>query len=165
MADLFAYTDGACSGNPGPGGWGVVLEARDGATLVKSRELSGGAPETTNNRMEMMAAIVVLETLERPSTLTVVTDSTYLKNGITGWIHGWKANGWRTSSRKPVKNTDLWQRLDAAETRHRVTWEWVKGHAGHEQNERADELARAEIKALKAAAETKSLMQRGNKRA
>ena len=156
MADLFAYTDGACSGNPGPGGWGVVLEARDGATLVKSRELSGGAPETTNNRMEMMAAIVVLETLERPSVLTVVTDSTYLKNGITGWIHGWKQNGWRTSSRKPVKNTDLWQRLDAAQARHRVTWEWVKGHAGHQQNERADELARAEIKAL---------MQRGNKRA
>ena len=156
MADLFAYTDGACSGNPGPGGWGVVLEARDGATLVKSRELSGGEAETTNNRMEMMAAIVVLETLERPSTLTVVTDSTYLKNGITGWIHGWKANGWRTSSRKPVKNTDLWQRLDAAQARHRVTWEWVKGHAGHQQNERADELARAEIKAL---------MQRGNKRA
>ena len=156
MADLFAYTDGACSGNPGPGGWGVVLEARDGATLVKSRELSGGAPETTNNRMEMMAAIIVLETLERPSAITVVTDSTYLKNGITGWIHGWKQNGWRTSNRKPVKNTDLWQRLDAAETRHRVTWEWVKGHAGHEQNERADELARAEIEAL---------MQRGNKRA
>jgi len=151
MADLFAYTDGACSGNPGPGGWGVVLEARDGATLVKSRELSGGAPETTNNRMEMMAAIIVLETLERPSAITVVTDSTYLKNGITGWIHGWKQNGWRTSNRKPVKNTDLWQRLDAAETRHRVTWEWVKGHAGHEQNERADELARAEIKTLKAA--------------
>ena len=156
MADLFAYTDGACSGNPGPGGWGVVLEARDGATLVKSRELSGGAPETTNNRMEMMAAIVVLETLERPSALTVVTDSTYLKDGITGWIHGWKRNGWKTASRKPVKNTDLWQRLDAAQARHRVTWEWVKGHAGHEQNERADELARAEIKAL---------MQRGNKRA
>ena len=156
MAELFAYTDGACSGNPGPGGWGAVLEARDGAALVKSRELSGGEAETTNNRMEMMAAIVVLETLERPSALTVVTDSTYLKNGITGWIHGWKANGWRTSSRKPVKNTDLWQRLDAAQARHRVTWEWVKGHAGHQQNERADELARAEIKAL---------MQRGNKRA
>ena len=150
MAELFAYTDGACSGNPGPGGWGAVLEARDGATLVKSRELSGGEAETTNNRMEMMAAIVVLETLERPSTLTVVTDSTYLKNGITGWIHGWKANGWRTSSRKPVKNTDLWQRLDAAQARHQVKWEWIKGHAGHEQNERADELARAEIKALKA---------------
>jgi ribonuclease HI len=149
MAELFAYTDGACSGNPGPGGWGVVLEARDGATLVKSRELSGGEPETTNNRMEMMAAIVALETLERPSVLTVVTDSIYLKDGITGWIHGWKQNGWKTSSRKPVKNTDLWQRLDTAQARHQVKWEWIKGHAGHEQNERADRLARAEIKALK----------------
>jgi len=154
MAELFAYTDGACSGNPGPGGWGVVLEARDGATLVKSRELSGGEPETTNNRMEMMAAIAALETLERPSVLTVVTDSTYLKDGITGWIHGWKRNGWKTSNRKPVKNTDLWQRLDAAQARHQVKWEWIKGHAGHEQNERADRLARAEIKALK---------ERGNK--
>ncbi len=150
MAELFAYTDGACSGNPGPGGWGAVLEARDGATLVKSRELSGGEAETTNNRMEMMAAIVVLETLERPSALTVVTDSTYLKDGITGWIHGWKRNGWKTANRKPVKNTDLWQRLDAAQARHQVKWEWIKGHAGHQQNERADELARAEIKALKA---------------
>ncbi len=152
MADLFAYTDGACSGNPGPGGWGVVLEARDGATLVKSRELSGGEAETTNNRMEMMAAIAALETLERPSALTVVTDSTYLKDGITGWIHGWKQNGWKTSNRKPVKNTDLWQRLDRAQARHQVKWEWIKGHAGHEQNERADRLARAEIKALKEAA-------------
>ncbi len=156
MAELFAYTDGACSGNPGPGGWGVVLEARDGATLVKSRELSGGAPETTNNRMELMAAIVALETLECPSVLTVVTDSTYLKDGITGWIHGWKQNGWRTASKKPVKNADLWQRLDAAETRHQVTWEWIKGHAGHEQNERADRLARAEIKALKEAVKTET---------
>ena len=152
MADLFAYTDGACSGNPGPGGWGVVLEAWDDATLVKSRELSGGEAETTNNRMEMMAAIAALETLERPSALTVVTDSTYLKDGITGWIHGWKQNGWKTSNRKPVKNTDLWQRLDRAQARHQVKWEWIKGHAGHEQNERADRLARAEIKALKAAA-------------
>ncbi len=156
MAELFAYTDGACSGNPGPGGWGAVLEARDGATLVKSRELSGGEAETTNNRMEMMAAIDALETLERPSTITVVTDSTYLKDGITGWIHAWKRNGWKTSSRKPVKNTDLWQRLDAAQARHQVKWEWIKGHAGHEQNERADRLARAEIKALKEAAETKT---------
>ncbi len=156
MAELFAYTDGACSGNPGPGGWGVVLEARDGATLVKSRELSGGAPETTNNRMEMMAAIAALETLERPSVLTVVTDSTYLKDGITGWIHGWKQNGWKTSNRKPVKNTDLWQRLDRAQARHEVKWQWIKGHAGHEQNERADRLARAEIKALKEAAKTKT---------
>ena len=151
MAGLFAYTDGACSGNPGPGGWGVVLEAWDGATLVKSRELSGAEPETTNNRMELMAAIAALETLERPSALTVVTDSTYLKDGITGWIHGWKQNGWKTAAKKPVKNTDLWQRLDAAQTRHRVTWEWIKGHAGHAQNQRADRLARAEIKALKAA--------------
>ncbi len=156
MVELFAYTDGACSGNPGPGGWGVVLEARDGAALVKSRELSGAEPETTNNRMELMAAIAALETLERPSAITVVTDSTYLKDGITGWIHGWKQNGWRTASKKPVKNTDLWQRLDAAETRHQVKWEWIKGHAGHQQNERADALARAEIKALKEAAEAET---------
>jgi len=152
MAELYAYTDGACSGNPGPGGWGVVLEAWEGATLLKARDLGGGEAETTNNRMEMMAAIAALEALERPSAITVVTDSTYLKDGITGWIHGWKKNGWKTAAKKPVKNTDLWQRLDAAESRHQVTWEWIKGHAGHEQNERADELARAEIKALKAAA-------------
>ncbi len=156
MAELFAYTDGACSGNPGPGGWGVVLEARDGAALVKSRELSGVEPETTNNRMEMMAAIAVLETLERPCAITVVTDSTYLKDGITGWIHGWKQNGWKTAARKPVKNADLWQRLDAAQARHQVKWEWIKGHAGHEQNERADQLARDEIKALKAAAKAET---------
>ncbi|MEO0818962.1 MAG: ribonuclease HI [Pseudomonadota bacterium] len=152
MTALFAYTDGACSGNPGPGGWGVVLEAvREGA-VVKARELSGGAAETTNNRMELMAAIAALEALERPSTLTVVTDSSYLKDGITGWIHGWKKNGWKTAAKKPVKNADLWQRLDAAQARHTVAWDWVKGHAGHPQNERADTLARAEIKALKAAA-------------
>ncbi len=156
MAELFAYTDGACSGNPGPGGWGVVLEARDGAALVKSRELSGVEPETTNNRMEMMAAIAVLETLERPCAITVVTDSTYLRDGITGWIHGWKQNGWKTVAKKPVKNADLWQRLDAAQARHQVKWEWIKGHAGHEQNERADRLARAEIKALKAAAKAET---------
>jgi ribonuclease HI len=148
---LFAYTDGACSGNPGPGGWGVVLEAvRDGA-VVKSRELSGGEPATTNNRMELMAAIRALETLERPSDITVVTDSQYLRQGITGWIHAWKRNGWKTAAKKPVKNAELWQRLDAAGARHRVTWEWVKGHAGHPQNERADALARAEIRALKEA--------------
>ena len=151
MTDLFAYTDGACSGNPGPGGWGVVLEARAGETLVKSRELSGGDPDTTNNRMELMAAIQALEVLDRPSRLTIVTDSTYLKDGITGWIHGWKRNGWKTSAKKPVKNADLWQWLDEARARHDVTWEWIKGHAGHEQNEQADKLARAEIKALKAA--------------
>ena len=156
MAELFAYTDGACSGNPGPGGWGVVLEAWEGETLVKARDLSGAEAETTNNRMEMMAAIAALEALERPSALTVVTDSKYLKDGITGWIHGWKKNGWKTAARKPVKNADLWQRLDAAQTRHQVKWAWIKGHAGHEQNERADDLARAAIKALKAAVESKS---------
>ncbi len=153
MAEVFAYTDGACSGNPGPGGWGVVLEAWDDGTLVKARDLGGGEADTTNNRMEMMAAIAALEALERPSVITVVTDSTYVKDGITGWIHGWKRNGWKNSARKPVKNTDLWKRLDTAQARHQVKWEWIKGHAGHEQNERADALARAEIKALKAAAE------------
>ena len=143
MADLFAYTDGACSGNPGPGGWGVLLRATDGDTILKERKLKGGAAETTNNKMELMAAIMALETLEKPSSLTIVTDSAYVKNGVTGWIHGWKRNGWKTSNKKPVKNVDLWQRLDAAQTRHRVTWEWVKGHAGHPENELADELARA----------------------
>jgi ribonuclease HI len=152
VVQLFAFTDGACSGNPGPGGWGAVLEAWDDATLVKSRGLSGGDPQTTNNRMELMAAIMALETLERPSAITVVTDSVYLKNGITGWIHAWKRNGWKTADRKPVKNADLWERLDAAAARHQVTWEWIKGHSGHEQNEQADRLARAEIKALKKAA-------------
>ncbi|MEM7667854.1 MAG: ribonuclease HI [Pseudomonadota bacterium] len=152
MIELFAYTDGGCSGNPGPGGWGVVLEAYNGGTIVKSRDLSGGEAHTTNNRMEMMAAIMALEVLEHPSTITVVTDSTYLKQGITQWIHGWKRNGWKTSDRKPVKNADLWQRLDTAQAAHNVSWDWVKGHAGHEQNERADELATAEIKSLKSAA-------------
>lgn len=143
MPDLFAYTDGACSGNPGPGGWGVLLIAREGAQVIKERELSGGEPETTNNRMELMAAISALESLTRPSTLTIVTDSAYVKNGVTGWIHGWKRNGWKTADRKPVKNADLWQRLDAAQARHRVDWRWIKGHAGHAENERADALARA----------------------
>ncbi|MFP4275681.1 MAG: ribonuclease HI [Paracoccaceae bacterium] len=143
MADLFAFTDGACSGNPGPGGWGVLLRAVQGETVLKERELRGGEAETTNNRMELLAAINALEALERPSTITIVTDSAYVKNGVTGWIHGWKKNGWKTAARKPVKNAELWQRLDAAQARHRVTWEWVKGHAGHPENERADELARA----------------------
>jgi ribonuclease HI len=143
MADLFAYTDGACSGNPGPGGWGVLLRAMDGDTIVKERELSGGAAETTNNQMELLAAINALETLAKPSVITVVTDSDYVKTGVTGWIHGWKRNGWKTASKKPVKNVELWQRLDQAQARHTVTWEWVKGHAGHPENERADELARA----------------------
>ncbi|WP_127112848.1 ribonuclease HI [Shimia sediminis] len=140
MPDLFAYTDGACSGNPGPGGWGVLLRAKNGDEIVKERELSGGASDTTNNRMELMAAITALETLERPSTITVVTDSKYVMDGITKWIHGWKAKNW---TKKGLKNVELWQRLDAAQARHKVTWEWVKGHAGHPENERADELARA----------------------
>ena len=143
MAKLLAYTDGACSGNPGPGGWGVLMRAMDGDEIVKQRELSGGAELTTNNQMELMAAISALEILERASELTIITDSTYVKNGVTGWIHGWKKNGWKTSAKKPVKNVELWQRLDAAQARHQVTWEWVKGHAGHPENERADELARA----------------------
>ncbi|WP_424967005.1 MULTISPECIES: ribonuclease HI [unclassified Dinoroseobacter] len=143
MAELFAYTDGACSGNPGPGGWGALLIARDGDAVVKERTLKGGEAHTTNNRMELLAAINALEALERPAQLTVVTDSAYVKGGVTGWIHGWKRNGWKTSTKKPVKNEDLWRRLDEAQARHDVQWEWVKGHAGHPENERADELARA----------------------
>ena len=142
MPELFAYTDGACSGNPGPGGWGVLLLAKDGETVVKERSLNGGEAETTNNRMELLAAITALESLTRASAITVVTDSQYVKNGVTQWIHGWKRNGWKTSQKKPVKNADLWQRLDEAQARHDVTWAWVKGHAGHAENERADELAR-----------------------
>ncbi|OWU85748.1 ribonuclease H [Oceanicola sp. 22II-s10i] len=142
MPDYYAYTDGACSGNPGPGGWGVLLQAKDGETVLKERALNGGEPVTTNNRMELMAAISALEALGRGTDITVVTDSQYVKNGVTGWIHGWKRNGWKTSAKKPVKNVELWQRLDEAQARHRVTWEWVKGHAGHPENERADELAR-----------------------
>ena len=143
MADLFAYTDGACSGNPGPGGWGAILIARDGNTVVKERELHGGAAQTTNNQMELMAAISALEALSGPSKITVVTDSSYVKDGITKWIFGWKARGWKTAGKKPVKNEELWKRLEGATQRHDVTWEWVKGHAGHPENERADELARA----------------------
>ncbi len=142
MTEVFAYTDGACSGNPGPGGWGVLLVATDRDRVVRERELSGGEARTTNNRMELLAAIHALEALKRPSRLTLVTDSAYVKNGITAWIPAWKVNGWRTSERKPVKNVDLWQRLDAAQSVHDVQWAWVKGHAGHPENERADELAR-----------------------
>ncbi|WP_335947796.1 ribonuclease HI [Salipiger bermudensis] len=143
MTDLFAYTDGACSGNPGPGGWGVLMRAKNGEEIVKERELKGGEADTTNNRMELLAAINALESLTRASRITVVTDSAYVKNGVTGWIHGWKRNDWKTAAKKPVKNAELWQRLDEAQRRHDVTWEWVKGHAGHPENERADELARA----------------------
>lgn len=134
------YTDGACSGNPGPGGWGALLRWRG-----TEKELFGGEAETTNNRMELMAAIRGLESLKRPLPVIVVTDSRYVMDGITKWIHNWKRNGWRTANKKPVKNGDLWQRLDAAMATHDVRWEWVKGHAGHPENERADELARRGI--------------------
>lgn len=147
MPELFAYTDGACSGNPGPGGWGALLVARDGDRVLKEHALSGGAAETTNNRMELMAAITALETLDRPTKLTVVTDSAYVKDGITKWVHGWKKKGW--TKKGGLKNAELWQRLDAAAARHDVTWEWVKGHAGHSENERADELARAGMEPFK----------------
>ncbi|MCP4381156.1 MAG: ribonuclease HI [Hyphomicrobiales bacterium] len=131
------WTDGACAGNPGPGGWGAILRWNG-----REKELSGGAPETTNNRMELTAAIKALEALTRSSTVDLHTDSQYLRGGITNWINGWKRNGWRTSSRKPVKNADLWRLLDALNQKHRVRWHWVKGHAGTEANERADQLAR-----------------------
>jgi ribonuclease HI len=130
------YTDGACSGNPGPGGWGAVLRWNG-----TEKELSGGMVETTNNRMELMAAIVALESLTRPVTIRLHTDSQYLRDGITKWIHGWKRNGWKTAARKPVKNADLWQRLDAAQACHAISWHWVRGHDGHPENERADRLA------------------------
>lgn len=149
MPKLFAYTDGACSGNPGPGGWGVLMQAMDGKTVVKERELCGGEAHTTNNRMELLAAINALEALERASELTIITDSAYVKNGITTWVHSWKRNGWKTAARKPVKNVELWQRLEEAQERHTVKWEWVKGHAGHPENEKADELARAGMKPFK----------------
>lgn len=130
------FTDGACSGNPGPGGWGALL--RYGS---KERELFGGEPASTNNRMELTAVIRALDTLTRPMKVNLHTDSTYVMQGITKWIHGWKKNGWRTSSKEPVKNADLWQELETAVNRHEVKWHWVKGHAGHEGNERADMLA------------------------
>ncbi len=131
------YSDGACSGNPGPGGWGAILMSGE-----HRKEIHGGEAPTTNNRMELMAAIMALEALKRPSKVDLHTDSQYVKNGITAWIHGWKRNGWRTADKKPVKNAELWQRLDEAARRHELRWHWVKGHAGHEWNERADELAR-----------------------
>ena len=143
MTRLFAYTDGACSGNPGPGGWGVLLRATEGDAVIRERELSGGEAQTTNNRMELLAAINALETLAKPSSITIVTDSGYVKNGVTSWLQGWKTNGWKTAAKKPVKNAELWQRLDVARARHDVTWQWVKGHSGHPENERADALARA----------------------
>ena len=131
------YTDGACSGNPGPGGWGAILMSG-----THRKEIKGGASETTNNKMELLAAISALEALKRPSQVALHTDSTYVMKGISEWIHNWKRRGWKTADKKPVKNVDLWQRLDEAQQRHDVSWHWVKGHAGHPENERADELAR-----------------------
>ncbi|EKE76920.1 MULTISPECIES: ribonuclease HI [Oceanibaculum] len=138
------YTDGACSGNPGPGGWGAIL--RYGR---HEKELSGAEPATTNNRMEMTAAIMALEALTRPSTVELYTDSTYLRDGILKWLPSWKKRGWLTADKKPVKNVDLWQRLETALGPHRVTWHWVKGHAGHPENERADKLAVEAIKQVR----------------
>ncbi len=141
MSRVEIWTDGACSGNPGPGGWGAILKLGD-----KVRELSGGEPHTTNNRMELSAAISALEALKRPCGVDLHTDSQYLRLGVTQWLNGWKRNGWRTADKKPVKNDDLWRRLDEAASKHDIEWRWVKGHAGEEMNERADELARFGMK-------------------
>jgi ribonuclease HI len=140
---IHIWTDGACLGNPGPGGWGALLRWNG-----HEKALSGGEADTTNNRMELMAAIRALEALKRPSEVILTTDSQYVRKGITEWMHNWKQNGWKTASKKPVKNDDLWRRLDQAVARHQVKWEWVKGHSGHPENERADELASAAAKAV-----------------
>jgi ribonuclease HI len=138
------WTDGACSGNPGPGGWGAILHYAG-----TEKELSGAEGATTNNRMELMAAIMALEALKRPSKVRLHTDSKYVMDGLTKWIHGWKKNGWKTADKKPVKNEDLWKRLDAANAAHQVEWKWVKGHSDNVNNNRADELARSAIKTLR----------------
>lgn len=138
------FTDGACKGNPGPGGWGALL--RYGENV---KELFGGEENTTNNRMELMAAIVALETLNRPCEIVVTTDSQYVRQGITEWLEGWKKRGWKNSAKKPVKNADLWQRLDAATQPHKIEWKWVKGHSGHPENEKADQLANKGVEELK----------------
>src|SRR5438132_499127 len=143
------FTDGACSGNPGPGGWGAVLRY-SGVT----KELSGGEAETTNNRMELLAAITALNALKEPCTVDLYTDSKYVMDGISKWIHGWKKNGWKTASKEPIKNADLWRALDAAVAKHTVEWHWVKGHAGHDGNERADALANRGIDELRANVKT-----------
>ncbi|MCK9986315.1 MAG: ribonuclease HI [Azoarcus sp.] len=145
MEEVEIFTDGACSGNPGPGGWGAIL--RSGP---HEKEIWGGEPQTTNNRMELLAVIRALETLKRPVTARVHTDSQYVQKGISEWIHGWKKRGWKTASREPVKNEDLWRALDEAASRHKVAWIWVRGHAGHAENERADELARRGVEAVRA---------------
>lgn len=143
---FFAFMDGACSGNPGPGGWGVLLQAVEGGKTLKQRELCGGEARTTNNRMELRAAIEALQALSQASLITMVTDSQYVRNGITDWITRWKSNNWRTAGRKPVKNSDLWRELDDLCQVHDVQWEWVKGHADSEGNNRADALAREGMK-------------------
>ena len=148
MHNLFAYTDGACSGNPGPGGWGVLLIAKNQDTIIKEKEIFGGQEETTNNQMELLAAISALEALDRPSKIKIITDSSYVKNGVTQWLENWKNNNWKTASKKPVKNKDLWQRLDEACSLHSIEWCWVKGHSGHEKNERVDLLANKAIDEL-----------------
>jgi len=137
LSEIIIYTDGACSGNPGPGGWGAILVSGN-----NRKEMSGGASETTNNRMELQAAIESLNALKKPCKVALYTDSVYVRDGITKWIHGWIRNGWRTAAKKPVKNAELWQSLQQARQRHEIDWHWVKGHAGHPENERADELAR-----------------------
>lgn len=143
MADVEIFTDGACRGNPGPGGWGALL--RYGG---QEKELCGGEAQTTNNRMELMAAIRALESLKRPCSVQLTTDSSYVRNGITEWLPSWKKRGWKTAAKKPVKNADLWQRLDRAAQAHRISWHWVKGHSGHPENERADILANRGIDEL-----------------
>ena len=144
MRSVKAYTDGACSGNPGPGGWGVVLQFGD-----HERELNGGESDTTNNRMELTAAIEALKALKEPCHIALTTDSTYVKDGITKWLSNWKRNGWKTAAKKPVKNQDLWQQLEDCVAQHTVEWLWVKGHSGHPENERADTLANEGMSALK----------------
>ena len=142
LPEVEIFTDGACKGNPGPGGWGAILRSNG-----KERELSGGEALTTNNRMELMAAIEALNALKKPCRVQLYTDSNYVRDGITKWIHGWRRNGWKTSDKKPVKNAELWQALLEASGPHRIDWHWVKGHAGHPENERADALACAEAEA------------------
>lgn len=144
-----AYTDGACSGNPGPGGWGVLLQAFSDSKVVKERELSNGERLTTNNKMELRAAIAALEILDRTSEITIITDSKYVMNGIQTWLAGWKKNNWKTASKKPVKNEELWKRLDLLCEQHEVNWKWVKGHAGDMGNERVDKLARNAMEPFK----------------
>ncbi len=146
---LVAYTDGACSGNPGPGGWGVLLQAFSDNKVVKERELSNGERLTTNNKMELRAAIAALEILDRTSEITIITDSKYVMNGVQTWLAGWKKNNWKTASKKPVKNEELWKRLDLLCKQHEVNWKWVKGHAGDMGNERVDKLARSAMEPFK----------------